>query len=127
MNAAEKRALVERYIDAYNRMDVDGMLATLHRDVSFANVAGGETNARTQGIDEFAALARQSLPLFSERRQTVESFDAAGDRAVASIAFRAVVANDLPNGLKAGQALDFRGRSEFEFRDGAIAAITDIS
>lgn len=78
-------------------------------------------------MDEFAALARQSLAFFSERRQVVESFSVDGDRAVASIAFRAVVASDLPNGLKRGQVLHLRGRSEFEFRDGAIARITDVS
>ena len=29
------RALIDRYIDAYNRLDVDGMLATLHPQVTF--------------------------------------------------------------------------------------------
>ena len=48
-------------------------------------------------------------------------------QAVATIAFRAVVAADLPNGLKNGQVLNFSGRSEFEFQDGTIARVTDIS
>jgi hypothetical protein len=45
--------------------------------------------------------------------------------AVVTIA-RAVVAADLPNGIKKGQVLNLSGRSEFEFQDGAISKITDI-
>jgi hypothetical protein len=118
------RALVDRYIDAYNRMDVDKMLLTVHPNVEFKNISGGVVNASTSGVAELKALAQQSLSLFSERHQDILSFDSG---AVASIAFRAVVASDLPNGLKKGQVLNLLGRSEFEFRDGAISKITDIS
>lgn len=121
------RALVERYIEAYNRMDVDEMLLTVHPDVDFKNVSEGVVNASTTGVSELRALALQSLSLFSERQQTIESFQCEGSHAVATVAFRAVVANDLPNGLKSGQVLSFSGRSEFEFRDGVIWKITDIS
>ena len=56
----------------------------------------------------------------------IESFELQGTVAVVAIAFRAVVAVDLPNGLKKGQVLNLSGRSEFEFQDGAISKITDI-
>ena len=121
------RTLVERYIDAYNRMNVDEMLLTVHQDVEFKNVSAGIVNASTAGISELRALAQQSLSLFTERQQVIESFQCEGSSALVSIAFRAVIANDLPNGLKSGQVLNLTGRSEFEFRDGAISKITDIS
>jgi hypothetical protein len=121
------RALVDRYIDAYNRMDVDKMLLTVHPNVEFKNISGGVVNASTSGVAELKALAQQSLSLFSERHQDILSFETHDSGAVASIAFRAVVASDLPNGLKKGQVLNLLGRSEFEFRDGAISKITDIS
>ena len=127
MNPTEMRSLVNHYIDAYNRMDVDDMLAGVHPDVEFRNVSAGVVNASTSGVVELGTLARQSLSLFSERSQRIESFEVRGTLAVASIAFRAVVAGDLPNGLKKGQVLNLSGRSEFEFRDGAISRITDIS
>jgi hypothetical protein len=38
-----------------------------------------------------------------------------------------VVAKDLPNGLKKGEVLNLSGRSEFEFKDGAIFKLMDIS
>lgn len=127
MSPAEIRSLVDHYIDAYNRMDIEDMLAGLHPHVEFKNIAAGVVNASTSGVAELKILATQSLALFSERRQVIETFEAQGSRAVASIAFRALVASDLPNGLKKGQVLNQLGRSEFEFRDGVIFRITDIS
>lgn len=127
MSPTDIRTLVDRYIDAYNRKDIDEMLIGVHPQVEFKNISAGVVNASTNGIAELRALAQQSLSLFSERHQKVESFEFQGSVAVASIAFRAVVAADLPNGLKKGQVLNFSGRSEFEFKDGAIFRITDIS
>jgi len=121
------RSLVDQYLDAYNRRDVDGMLAGVHPQVEFKNISAGVVNASARGVAELRNLAQQSLSLFSERRQVIDSFEGQGSRAVASITFYAVVAKDLPNGLKKGQVLNLSGRSEFEFQDGAISKITDIS
>lgn len=127
MKSIEMRALVDQYIAAYNCMDVTAMLATLHPEVEFKNISGGTVSASTSGLAEFKALAEQSLPLFSERQQIVLTFEGIETGAVMSIGFRAVVANDLPNGLKHGQVLSLAGRSEFAFRDGVISKIIDIS
>lgn len=127
MNPSEIRALVDHYIDAYNRKDVDDMLTGLHPQVEFKNISAGVVNASTHGVAELRVLAQQSLSLFSQRQQKIETFEIQGSVAVATIAFHAVVAADLPNGLKKGQALNLSGRSEFEFEDGAISKITDIS
>lgn len=126
MQSVEMRMLVDRYIDAYNRKDVAAMLLTVSPDVAFQNIAGGTVNASTSGRTQLAALAEQSLPLFAERHQEILSFDIHDGGAVAAIRFRAVVARDLPNGLKQGQEVVMAGRSEFAFRDGAICKITDI-
>ena len=127
MSHGDIRALVDHYIDAYNRKDIDDMLLGVHPEVEFKNISAGVVNASTNGVAELRTLAQQSLSLFSERHQKIESFEIQGPVAVASIAFRAVVATDLPNGLKKGQVLNLSGRSEFEFQDGAIFKITDIS
>jgi hypothetical protein len=127
MNSSDMRALVDRYIDAYNRMNIAEMLLTVHPEVEFKNISGGIVSASANGVAELKALAEQSLSLFSERHQDILSFESNKTQAVASIGFRAVVAKDLPNGLRKGQVLNMPGRSEFEFRDGAISKITDIS
>ena len=127
MSPTEMRSIIDHYIDAYNRMDIEAMLEGVHPHIEFRNISAGVVNASTSGVAELKAMAQQSLSLFSKRRQFIESFEAKGSRAVASITFRAVVASDLPNGLKEGQVLNLSGRSEFEFKDGVISKITDIS
>lgn len=127
MSPTDIRALVDHYIDAYNRKNIDDMLMSIHPQVEFKNISDGVVNASTNGVAELRTLAQQSLSLFLERHQKIESFELQGSVAVATIAFRAVVAADLSNGLKKGQVLNLSGRSEFEFQDGAISKITDIS
>lgn len=127
MSSSEMRALIDQYISAYNRMDVVGMLATVHPDMKFANISGGSVTASADGVEEFRTLAEQSKSLFSEREQTILDFEAGENKAVVSIAFHAVVANDLPNGLKKGQVLSVSGRSEFAFGVGKVLSITDVS
>lgn len=121
------RALIDRYIDAYNRLDVDGMLATLHPQVTFENITAGVTTVRTQGIEQFGRLAQSTLPLFARRRQTVIGYREQDGVAHVTIAFEGVFALDLPNGARAGQAIALDGRSEFRVHDGLLIHVADIS
>ena len=56
MNSAEMRALVDQYIDAYNRMDVAGILLTVHPDVKFGleilsfGGSGADSNSYTPAM-----------------------------------------------------------------------------
>ncbi|HEX5305650.1 MAG TPA: nuclear transport factor 2 family protein [Dyella sp.] len=121
------RHLIDRYIDAYNRIDVDAMLLTLHPGIVFENISGGTLNVRTQGIAEFERLARSTQPLFSARRQIITAYSEAGDTATAHILFDGTFAMDLPNGVRAGQGISMPGRSEFRIHDGLLIYIADHS
>jgi ketosteroid isomerase-like protein len=127
MRPDEQRSLIDHYLDAYNAFDIDGMMATIHPDVQFENVSDGEVNASASGADEFRQLAEQSKGLFSSRNQTVRAFESDEDKAVIEVAYEAVLAADLPNGMKAGDTLRLDGRSEFVFRDGRIYQLADYS
>ena len=127
MREDEKRSLIERYLAAYNALDIDGMMAVIHPDVKFKNVSNGEVNASASGVDEFRKLAEQSKGLFLARKQTVMKFWAKDDQATVEVAYEGVLASDLPTGMKAGETLRLSGRSEFTFRGGKIYRITDIS
>ena len=63
--------IIARYIDAYNRMNVQAMLDCLSGDVRFINRSNGETTNETHGIEAFRALAEQGVQLFAEREQTI--------------------------------------------------------
>ncbi len=127
MNNDEKRSLIKRYLDAYNAFDIGGMMSAIHSEIEFKNVSGGEVNATASGTGEFRKLAEQSKGLFSTRKQMITSFEAKDDQAVIGIDYEGVLTSDLPNGMKSGEILRLRGRSEFTFREGKIYRITDIS
>ena len=119
--------IVARYIDAYNRMNVQAMLDCLSGDVRFINRSNGETTNETHGIEAFRALAEQGVQLFAEREQTILDCIAIDDRAAVRIGYRAKVKTDLPNGWKAGQEIKMTGTSFFMISEGTISEVIDAS
>ena len=119
--------IVARYIDAYNRMNVQAMLDSLSGEVRFINRSNGETTNETHGIEAFRALAEQGVQLFAEREQTILDCIAIDDRAAVRIGYRAKVKTDLPNGWKAGQEIKMTGTSFFMISEGKISEVIDAS
>ena len=127
MDNNEKRQLIDQYIAAYNAFDTDGMMKTIHPDIEFENITSGVVNATARGTEQFKALAEQSKYFFSSRKQTITNFTSEGDQASIEISYEAVLAMELPNGMKKGEIMNLKGRSEFVFKDGKIWRLTDIS
>ncbi len=121
------KQLIDAYIGAYNKKDVPGMLAVLHDDIRFENVSSTGGTLILTGKQAFGEQATQVAPLFSTRRQEIVTQIIADDRAAIEIKYSAVVAQDLPNGLKANQQIELRGVSIFEGKDGKISRISDYS
>ena len=119
--------IVARYIDAYNRMNVQAMLDCLSGDVRFINRSNGETTNETHGIEAFRVLAEQGVQLFAEREQTILDCIAIDDRAAVRIGYRAKVKTDLPNGWKAGHEVKMTGTSFFMISEGKISEVIDAS
>mgnify|MGYP002151935802 FL=1 len=119
--------IVARYIDAYNRMNVQAMLDCLSGEVRFINRSNGETTNETHGIEAFRALAEPGVQLFAEREQTILDCIAIDDRAAVRIGYRAKVKTDLPNGWKAGQEVEMTGTSFFMISEGKISEVIDAS
>ncbi|QDA60515.1 nuclear transport factor 2 family protein [Hymenobacter jejuensis] len=127
METPDLKQVVEAYVEAYNRFDVDGMVAHLHDDVVFRNISNGEVNLTTTGKERFRQQAEQATQYFSQREQRVADWKMADNQVEMSIDYTAVVAIDLPNGLKPGDTLHLLGTSIFRFEDGRIILIEDIS
>jgi hypothetical protein len=127
MDSSQKRTLIESFIEAYNRFDVDRMVSFMHPECSFRNVSAGVVNASTEGIQQFRELAESSKAIFSSRCQTIMGYSEEADAITVDIAYEGVLSVDLPNGLKAGQTLRLTGRSVYELRDGLIYKLTDYS
>ncbi|WP_205504007.1 nuclear transport factor 2 family protein [Rufibacter psychrotolerans] len=125
MKAREE--IIHRYVAAYNAFQVDGMLADLDENIRFENITNGVTNLSLQGLAAFREQAEQAKSLFSARTQTIQSFLHREQETEVEIAYHAVLAQDLPNGLKTGHELHLRGKSIFRFSGDKITQITDIS
>lgn len=115
------------YIAAYNGKDLDGILACFSDDVQFVNISGDTISVEVKGKPDFRVLAEQGLQFFSERHQAIGNCIGLGNHVALRINYRATVANDLPNGWKAGQTIELEGMSLFTLANGRIAKLIDIA
>lgn len=125
MTAREK--IISDYIDGYNTFDIDKMVANLDENIKFENITNGETNMSLKGLASFRAQAEQAKAFFSTRRQTINSYQHQEYETEIQIDYYAVLAVDLPNGLKKGNELKLKGKSIFKFSGDKIIELTDIS
>ena len=128
-----------RYIDAYNRFDIDEMVAQLCPDVVFENYSDATCTHRTVGKESFRQQATEAAKFFIERCQTASNWRASDEVArrsdakntklslIADIHYTATLAIDLPNGARAGSRIELSGTTEFELENGLICKIVDRS
>jgi hypothetical protein len=126
MNESKKK-VIENYVNSYNNFDIAGMTNDLHQNVVFENVSNEKVDFRTEGLEEFKSQAEKAKQYFDKRTQTIESWEFNDSKVQITINYKAILAIDLPNGLKKGDALELKGKSEFEFDNGKILRITDKS
>lgn len=122
-----KETIIRNYIAAYNRFDTAAMLADLHPNVRFVNSSNGSITMQIDGIDAFRVQAEQAVQFFSQREQTITAIRHDTGQTEVDIDYAAVLAIDLPNELKQGDALRLKGKSIFVIEDGKIVKITDIA
>lgn len=122
-----KREIIEQYIRAYNSFDVQGMLLYLHDEVEFRNISNGGVNLSLQGIAAFREQAERAAKLFKEREQVIVAYREQDNTFEVTIAYRAVLASDFSEDLKAGSTLELKGKSIFVFQQDKIVSIEDHS
>jgi ketosteroid isomerase-like protein len=126
MNTEERQTIIEHYVHAYNAFDVEAMILLLHPAIEFKSIANGEVTVSVSGIDDFRNLVEHGETLFSSRKQTVMEYYEKDDQVIVEISYSGVLATDFPDGMKAGDTLNFKSLSEILFKDGKIYKITDI-
>jgi hypothetical protein len=127
MMSEKSKEIIEHYIEAYNSIDIEGMLGLLHKEILFRNFSNGEMDTEIRGIQEFRELAEKSAKIFSSRCQTVTDYSAIDGKVEIQIDYEAILAVDLPNGLKNGDKLQLKGKSVFEIQEGKLSLIEDFS
>lgn len=125
MMAREK--IVNNYIDAYNNFDIERMLVNLDENIKFENISDGVTNMTIQGLTAFKEQAEQAQNLFITRTQTIKSWAHQDNLTEIEIEYNAVLAIDLPNGLKKGENFSLQGKSIFKFSGSKIIELMDMT
>ena len=123
----QREQIIKNYIEAYNNFDVDGMVADFDETIKFENVSDGKVNLTIKGLEAFREQAEKAKMIFSTRKQTILSFNHTEKETEIDISYDAIVAMDLPNGLKKGDEVKLQGKSIFKFLDGKVCKLTDIS
>lgn len=119
--------IIKNYINAYNNFDVNGMVADMDPSIRFENINNGEVNMVLNGLPAFIEQAEQAKAMFTSRRQTIKSVKQTADHTEIELVYHAVLAIDLPNGIKKGDELNLTGKSIFKFVGNKITQLTDIS
>lgn len=122
-----KEEIIKGYILAYNSFNVDAMCIFLHPEIEFINIDKGEPNLTLNGIEAFKMQAEKAAGIFKTRNQEVTAIIYGDDHVEVDIDYSGICAIDLPNGLKAGDSIEMKGKSVFQFRDGLITKLVDMS
>lgn len=109
MISEKNKEIIAKYIEAYNSLDIESMIKLLHTEILFRNFSNGEMNTEIRGIQEFRNLAERSAKMFSSRCQTVIDYSTVDDKVEVQIDYEAILAVDLPDGLKIGDKMQLKG------------------
>lgn len=123
----EREKVISNYISAYNNFDIEKMLTDLDENIQFENISNDVTNMTLKDLTAFRNQAEQAKNIFSKRRQTITSWKHLPNQTEIEIAYFAVLAIDLPNGLKKGESLNLSGKTIFTFLADKIIEIKDYS
>jgi steroid delta-isomerase-like uncharacterized protein len=119
-------AIVQAYLDAYNRRDVEALVECVADTVIFENVSNSGQTMKIEGRRAFAELAEKAATMFIERHQAVRNVVVDGDNIALEVDWSGTPAIDLGS-MKAGERATMRGASFIAIVDGKIARITDLS
>jgi ketosteroid isomerase-like protein len=112
VKTAEER-LIERYFDAFNRHDIDGVMACFHDHA----VVGGVESRRAKGHDAVRARYESEFAAVPDGRCDLQTAVAHDGRGVAESLFHGTTSDGRP--VKAV------GAEVIEFADGKIKEIRD--
>lgn len=123
----DREKIINNYISAYNNFDIEKMLTDLDENIKFENISNDIINMTLTNLAAFREQAEQSKNIFTTRSQTIISWKHEANQTEIEITYNAVLAIDLPNGLKKGKVLNLSGKSIFTFLNDKIIELKDYS
>lgn len=121
------KRITDEYVKSFNEFDVDGMLRNIHRDVVFKNIAGEEVTVELNGRIAFKNQINQPVELFEKREMEIIGQKFGEDMVENHVAFKGVLAVDIPDGPKKHELIKLQYTTIFKFKEGKIISIEDIN
>jgi steroid delta-isomerase-like uncharacterized protein len=109
-------AIAEQFAEAFNRRDIEGVVACFTDDATYDDLFYGEA----KGPEGLRALFGRMLRESEEADWHVDNVAASPTHEIAEWTFRLVVSDAIPR--SAGRTLSLRGVSVFELRGGLCCA-----
>lgn len=126
VSAAEKRAVIEWYMHAFNAYDIDGMLDQLHSDAHCLTIVDGTVTGGGEGAGPLRTYFAQESSLCSSRKKTVMEFYMRDEVVVLEISYSCVLAGNHPGGWQPGDTLIMEGVAEIRFAENKIVHLTEM-
>lgn len=120
-----REQIIQNYVKAYNNFDTKTMTLDFDEAIVFENFQNVECTMSLIGIVNFEKQAEEAKQYFSSREQIIELFEHSNDTTEVAIRYQAILAQDLPNGMKRGDAIKLIGKSIFRFSGNKIIQLTD--
>jgi hypothetical protein len=109
MSQSSERSLIQRYFAAFNRHDLDDVLACFHHDA----IIVGSDGSRYEGLDAVRSLYAEQLAITPNCRCDLRSVTTADGKGDAESLFQGTRARD-------GRLIRAVGLERFTFLDGRI-------
>mgnify|MGYP005838026881 FL=1 len=121
------KRIINEYINSYNEFNVARMIKDVHENVEFRNIENSEINLDLKGKNALLKQAKEAVSMFKEREMKIIEQKIERNILESKIDFRGVLTIDFPEGPKAGETIEIRGKSIFKFKEDKIILIKDIS
>jgi len=127
MKEKRMKKIIDEYVKAFNKFDVEGMVKDLHENMEFKNITNGEVNVELNGKIAFKNQLEQGNNLFKKREMKITDQKFENNIVENKVDFKGVLAMDIPDGPKAGELIKIKNKSIFYFKNGKVISIEDIN
>lgn len=119
--------LINKFINSYANFDNTSIEALITDEFEFKNVSQGEILEIATNKIEFLLILEQSKALFEKRDIKINSLNINKSIVEADILINAKMAISTPDGLKAGQNIQFKTNVFITFYNNYITKVSIIS
>lgn len=119
--------IIQKFIQSFSIFDSNSIIPLLDETFEYKNLSNGEVLEEASNLIEFSMILEQSKILFCDRDIKIESFNIANNSVDVEVTINATMAISTPEGLRAGQNINYKSKVIFYLESQKIKKVTLIS